>query len=765
MLLNFLTSPKILAKEYFADGRKEPYPHVGLFTSHPHNIQDLSEFFILLNHYANKGGCLLKGDLTRQLNNESRQGSTDAAIPTHYVVHDVDRCDPTIKTPDEFILRCLTPEFHNVSYIWQWSNSAGITKDCLAGHIFFLLTTPIDTKILKGIYTLNNFLNPSLEASIRLSHNGLTLSYGLDVTTAQNDKLIFIAPPILHGITDPITERITLNIREKNTVTFDMDAYNFSTINTLKKAKIKALREAAGLERKTGKFKEDNGLEILQNPDGAIFRGPYKVARGFVYGNLNNGDSYGYYHQEENPKYLYNFKGEPIVRLQDIDPDYWRQLQPCKIEGVKFLAFRDIVSDTFYTVIYDLKTHEYKAHVVSNEKKACDFLRINREPIPETLPLWTRAFEPTKDYSIDFEAQRLNTFQKTTYLKNAVASPLCPAKFSSLILHIVGNDPDVQADLINWLAYIIQTREKTQTAYLLHGRTGTGKGVLFNTILRNILGPEHAISIMMDDFDSNFNGWLETALVVFVDESQINDDPKKAKKRNNKIKHLVTEANGMLERKNVNAIPFTNYASFIFASNEFDSVKINHQDRRFKVAPRQESPLPYTAKDIAEIEAALQDITNYLIGVDVDAKKVKEVLLNDARDALILASRTSVDEFVDIVKTGDLDALLQYRGEEPGLKNAEARDRFETYINDWQHFTHKSCHIPVPHLRSIYNYLFNADISAVGFGKILRSKGIDVKPVCLEGKTHRCVEIKWVSAMQDLAPTKEGIAQCGHTLN
>lgn len=763
MLINFLTASSILAKTYYADGKKEPYPHVGLFTSHPHNIQNLNEFFHLIVRYANKGGCLLKGDLTRQLSNESRQGSTNASIPTHYIVHDVDRCDPNIKTPDEFIAHCLPPEFHNASYIWQWSNSAVIAKDCLAGHLFFLLSAPIDPKVLKSVYTLNNFQNASLEASIRLSHNGLTLSYGLDITTSQNDKLIFIAPPVLHGIEDPIKERITLNLRANPTVTLDISGYNFSAINTLKKAKIRALRDAAGLERKTGKFKDDNGIEILQNPDGAIFRGPYKTARGFVYGNLNNGDSFGYYHKEKDPKYLYNFKGEPIVRLRDIDPDYWQQLKPCKIEGVEFLAFRDVVSDTFYTVIYDKTTHEYKACTVSNEKKAIDFLIVNRAQVPEILPLWSRVFEPTKDYSIDFEKQRINTFQKTEYLKNAVPTTQCPQKFHELLLHIVGEDQEVEADLINWLAFILQRREKTQTAYLLHGRTGTGKGVLFNTILRPILG-EHAVSIMMDDFDSDFNSWVETALIVFVDESQINDNPKNAKKRNNKIKHLITEPTGQLNRKNIAACEHTNYTNFIFASNEFDSIKINDQDRRFKVAPRQEQSIGYSHTDIHELTQQLQDIANYLIGVEINEMAVKQVLMNDARAALIENSRSSVDEFIDIIKTGDLDSLLQYRKEPPGLRNANAHDLFELYMDQWQHYTHKTCPIPVPHLRCVYNYIFNTDISAVGFGKILSSKGINTRTVRLTDGTQRCAFITWTSKLQDLATT-QGETSCGHTVN
>lgn len=766
MLINFLTAAKPLAKEYFADGRKEPYPHIAKFTSHPHHAPDIQTFYELLIEYSRRGGCLLKGELTKQLLNESRQGSTNPHLPTHYEVIDIDRCDPTIQSPEEFITRCLPAEYQSVDFIWQYSNSAIIQKKCLAGHLFYLRSEPIDQKLLKGIYTLINHTNPLLNAAIELSHNGLVLSYGLDITTAQNDKLIFIANPILHGIADPIQERIILRIGTQRKVRNDTSTYDFAAINNFKKTKIDELRTAAGLPRKTAKMKNDHGVEILSNPDTAIFRGPYRPGPIFTYGNLNDGDSFAYYHLTENPNYLYNFKGEPIVRLKDIDPDYWWQIRPKPEEGMNFLAFRDPQSDTFYTVAHSKTDNTYISFAVSNEKKAQDFLSINHTPIPETLPIWNRCFEPTKNYVIDFKEQRINTYQKTHYLKNAKPTTHCPPCFHNLTLHVVGGDVEVQADLLNWLAYIIQTREKTQTAYLLHGRTGTGKGVLFNTVLRPILGHEHAINITMDEIDCDFNGWIETALLVMVDEAQITDDFKRVKKRNNHIKHIITEPQILIKNKHIKAYTSNNYANFIFASNEYDSIKINDQDRRFKVAPRQENSLHYQKADIEELEKSLQDITNYLIGITLDVPAVKTVLMSEARAALIETSKSSIDEFVTVIKQGDLDTLMQYLNEDPGRNNADSRNRYEQYVHNWQHFVGRECRIPVSHLRSVYCYIFNEDISAVAFGKLVQRKGLNPKTMWCkeENKPQRCVNVTWKSSFTSDSST-ENSKPCGHTVN
>lgn len=760
MIVNFLTSNKILAKS-FSPTEKKPYPQVSRFTSNSHNIKSIEDFFKHIVSYANNGSCLLKGTLTTALKNESRAGSTIADSPTEYSVFDIDRCNPLITTPDEFIKTCLPACFQNVSYIWQVSNSAMITKHCLAGHLFFLHTNPINAKILKQIYTALNFSSESLAAEIRLSHNGQTLSFGLDPTTAQNDKLIFIAPPILTGVKDPFETRISLHIRNKSHADLNPDTFNFTATNNNIRDKINELRLEAGLPKKNAKTKSDNGITVLCNPERAIFRGPYIKERGFVYGNLNNGDSYAYFHTEENPKYLYNFKGEPAVRLQDIDPDYWNSLHQSVKANCRYFAFRDRVSDIYYTVIEYPDT--YDMHRVGNLQKAEDFLSFYRQAVPETMPIWDVVFQPNRDFLINHEKRLINTYQKTEYLKKAVPSNHCPAKFLELVNHVTGNNAEMRDDLLNWLAYIIQFREKTQTAFILQGRTGTGKGVLFNKILRPIIGLKHCAMIMMEDIDSNFNEWLENAILVVVDEAEINDDPKRAKKRMNKIKNLITEPVCQLRMKFINNVQRENHINFIFTSNEYDSVRLNGDDRRFKVAPRQECKLEYDSKDLEMIEASIQDVANYLIGYPVNTDKVRNIIHNEARAQLIEAGQSSVDEFIEIIKTGNLDKLLSYNGEFALSVHEAYKSRFEDLLHTWQHGIGHTQFIPTADLRVAYNYLFNTDISFVKFGKVLSTKSISVFPKRLNDQVLRCVAVNWTSTILN---NKEGqTIPCGHSVN
>jgi hypothetical protein len=54
----------------------------------------------------------------------------------------------------------------------------------------------------------------------------------------------------------------------------------------------------------------------MLKPDSAVIT-EMKAERGFVYFNLNGGDSWAYYHPESNPDYIYNFKGEPSYLLKN----------------------------------------------------------------------------------------------------------------------------------------------------------------------------------------------------------------------------------------------------------------------------------------------------------------------------------------------------------------------------------------------------------------------------------------------------------------
>ncbi|MCC6489099.1 MAG: hypothetical protein IT364_16490, partial [Candidatus Hydrogenedentes bacterium] len=185
-----------LTKTYrLVDGRleKSPYPHVFAFSSFEETPMDLRHLARILEKHSTRGKCLLKGKLNRPLHNESRAGSTITDAPTDWICLDIDYM-PGITSAEDF-LKMLPDYMHDVSYVVQLSASSGIDKDRgFSAHIFMELSEPVPAPQLKvWLKSLN--LNTRLRDYLRLNRAGTALRWPMDISTCQNDKLIYIAPP------------------------------------------------------------------------------------------------------------------------------------------------------------------------------------------------------------------------------------------------------------------------------------------------------------------------------------------------------------------------------------------------------------------------------------------------------------------------------------------------------------------------------------------------------------------------------------------
>jgi len=189
----FLEAGQPLTKRYTstpAGIEAESYPHVLDFKSHKHTLNTLAGFERVLIDHAQRGHCLLKGQLLKELNFESRAGSTDSNALTEFLVLDIDGLPN--HTPEEFMFRM---NMTHLDYIVQYSASQGVLpKKGLSCHIFILLTKPTSPSQIKQWLIQKNL--EEFDEYLTLTRSGVALHYPLDITACQNDKLIYIAPPI-----------------------------------------------------------------------------------------------------------------------------------------------------------------------------------------------------------------------------------------------------------------------------------------------------------------------------------------------------------------------------------------------------------------------------------------------------------------------------------------------------------------------------------------------------------------------------------------
>lgn len=762
MKLNFLQADVPLTKSFKQTKgvlQKSSYPSVINFTSSELTANDLAQFVTHLRKQALKGMCLLKGELQRPLVNESRAGSTDSNALTDWVCLDVDGVD--VQSVEHFLQMV---GLDNISYVVQYSASYKVSDKLLRCHIFMQLVKPMPAPLLKQWLKDLNFNTQELYDAMALTKTHMALRWPLDITTCQNDKLIYIATPRFEGLADPFAggklgQRIQY-VRKANPF-LDIKGTITSTSENRKREleRINELRELAGVPQRKYVFKGYGQHEVLTKPDVATIT-ETRQERGFVYFNLNGGDSWGYYHPEDNPDYIYNFKGEPVYVTKELLPEYWaslvQQASRTSSTGITYLAFLDKRSGQYFRGTYDNGTDELDIYPAKNETQVRHFAKQVGVPIGDFIPEWEVLFDPHDNVRVDIANQTINTFVPTQYML-ATPKPVAtlPPVTNKIISHVLGGEPEIIDHFINWLAAILQTRGQTKTAWLFQGTQGTGKGLLMNNILRPLFGVNQTAARRMEEFNEPYNGYMERVFIVFVDEVQT------SALRNErgviaKLKNFITEEKVVIRQMYQAGFEAVNYSNWIFASNMPDPIRIEAGDRRFNVGGYQAEKLQITSAEIDRLPNELQRVHDYLMNYSVNLQLASQPLETEARSEMIAISEEVMDTvagnllagnmgfFVDALPTNDsyksnmarLNAVEDYKKVLVDLINRPATRNGHYNISRDELFT-------------IFQYnVGNMPESPNKFTGRLKHHRIQVKKVAIDGKTHNGITVEWKDADQ-----------------
>ena len=188
--------------------RTKSYPNVKDVTSFHFDIEPsaegLQDLTLLILKQSADGHCLLKGPLKKQLTNESRRGQSDKLAYSEYIVLDLDglyvngyKHKPDLKGKDieriaKLVMSQMPAALQDVSYIAQASSSMGMKGDRVSLHIYIALQVPLPPKTIKLWLKHINHTVSMFSSQIELSSTGQSLKYPLDLSVADNSKLIFI---------------------------------------------------------------------------------------------------------------------------------------------------------------------------------------------------------------------------------------------------------------------------------------------------------------------------------------------------------------------------------------------------------------------------------------------------------------------------------------------------------------------------------------------------------------------------------------------
>ncbi len=755
MRVFFLSADVPLTKSFLADGTKSDYPLVNKFTSHEEEVSTSKELFEVISAHAKKQHCLIKGQLSRPLVHESRKNTTSTDEATQWVCLDFDRHEAS-----DIDKELAKIGLGDVSYVLQYSSSHGMADNdgTISAHVFMLLNKPLPAPTLKA--WLMDINLKQFRSALRLSRMKSVISWPLDITTCQNDKILYIAPPIFQPPQkDPLQKRISHKAKKLDAIPIErIGETHIATLKTDERKVLNDLRKAEGLPVRTAKTIWVGGVEVHNKPDESTVTGQ-KDCGEYIRLNLNGGDSWAYWHSKDNFELINDFKSDSWFRTKELLPGYYKQLVAARealnatpsATGDLILAFRDKITATYYNGLWNPGEQYLEIHAARNETMLDHWMQSHGRTLGAFIPIWTIEYLPKEDWIVKEDDKRINTFRFSDYMRIEPV-PRTQKSFPTIhkiIKHVLGED-DLHHDLsdhwYNWFACIMQRKHKPLTAWVLHGIEGTGKGYLFNKIITPILHPRNTIAIGISNLEDNFNDFMEGKLLTLVDEVDV-DDFKEKGRMSAKLRSWITEPTMPMRRMRQSAIQLPNYNSFMFSSNRPQPVFIPETDRRYNVGNFQSEKL--MPPNDEKVEQELQAFAEFLLSHKASIERANTVLQTEARARIAKLGMTSIAEICRDIKEGDFDKLWIARPDERMLAVSGIVNEVTSNASAYGMLMRDiAAHFDSVITREEMYIIIKYHVGGIGeqqgkFTKLLSHNGIELKRVSKHGRKMYGIPIKW----------------------
>lgn len=170
--------------------------------------------------------------------------------------------------------------------------------------------------------------------------------------------------------------------------------------------------------------------------------------------------------------------------------------------------------------------------------------------------------------------------------------------------------------LLKWIAYPLQhPGAKMKTTVVMHGPQGTGKNLLWETVMA-IYG-SYGNVIGQDALEDKFNDWASKKLFMVADEIVARQDLYHVK---NKLKTMITGDQIRINPKGSMSYVERNHVNFVFLSNETVPTVLEEDDRRHCViwTPPRLDPSYYQGVLDNIANGGVAHLHDYLLSIDLE---------------------------------------------------------------------------------------------------------------------------------------------------
>ena len=308
-----------------------------------------------------------------------------------------------------------------------------------------------------------------------------------------------------------------------------------------------------------------------------------------------------------------------------------------------------------------LDRRDGKIYFVESEKKLSIILD-DAGQVPKKIIVLKIIFDPSQDQTVDKAKKTINLFRPTDFMVMERSSKVIDLKIDTpntynLLTNLLPVATEKQRYL-NWLAGILQTREKQLTAWVFMGPQGAGKNVLLDYILRILFGKDQAVKVEDQELKSNFNGWLMNAL--FIAFNEVAHDNRSRNSINSEVKVIITDDDLRINEKNTRTFSIDNHVNAVFFSNNEIPVLIETGDRRYNVVQtggnlRKNSWFANPEKFLKDLKAEVPLFAEYLMNYDYDSNLAKTVIDNSKKQSLVQAGMNRFEDFANHLKENDVE--------------------------------------------------------------------------------------------------------------
>lgn len=237
--------------------------------------------------------------------------------------------------------------------------------------------------------------------------------------------------------------------------------------------------------------------------------------------------------------------------------------------------------------------------------------------------------------------------------------------------------------LMQWMAYIVQKRKRTDVIVLLRSREeGTGKS-FFAKHFGHILGPAYMEVHNPEHVVGKFNPHLQSLLVINPDEALFAGDHR----HRNALWSLTTSDTITVEPKGLGVYAARNYLNFILTTNDERAVDVQSSARRiFALDVAAHRRVDYDYFDAIEEQlndGGYEGLLHELQMLDLTHFNVRDCPKTDSLERQIMMSRKGIDALVEKICDEARVPCPHYK--EPGYTITTSNDRFDGFDNFIDH--------------------------------------------------------------------------------